>query len=670
MKEATAELLARLRAAAPDLAGEVEALGRDLDKQAALVEDAHRLRSAFLQNLSHEVRTPVTVMRGLLDVLAHDVGGGLSDEQRDLIDRATHSSQQVLDLIEGVLALSRAEAGTLEARRSRVFLPDLFTDLVRGVEAQLRKKGVELVVDLPRGIDWISVDGRLLQSLVAQLLSNAVKFTASGSVRFQARLLGGAPAAGPLRAAEPSGDTLEIVVEDTGEGIPDDLARRIFEPFRQVDGSTRRRHEGLGIGLSVAERTAEALGATIELDSRLGQGTRVRVCVPLIAVEGLESAPSPAVSRLSPALPLESRGALTDLANLALVFPGTEAQAIAFALDLLDRQLRCEVAFYADIGAGGGATIVDLLGHADHGLGPGSAAPLATETIARLATERRTLREDRPGAGSWIVNGVFVDAEECIGALAARLPARRETDEQKILQVAAGWLGRELGRARRSREHAELVASIGRDLKKPLGAALAHTQALVRGLHGNLVVGQRAAVLEIERAVHRVILSTLDLLDYERATGRGFEVARRPYSLESVIDHVLSRQGAAIELGAVRVRKEVAPDLPVCVGDLPRTDRALAIVIHALLEALAEPRELLIRTSHAADHVILEITSMVRAPAPFLDTFSASTARPELGETLGLRIARGWVEAQGGRLSAASQGLQIGITFVLPCAAH
>ncbi|HUE38651.1 MAG TPA: HAMP domain-containing sensor histidine kinase, partial [Candidatus Binatia bacterium] len=275
MTDERRRLIEKLRAAAPDLVADVEALAAELDANAAAVADANRLRSAFLQNLSHEVRTPITVMRGLLDVVAQDVGGALGDEQRDLIDRARHSSQQILDLIEGVLSLSKAEVGMIEASRSRVYFPDLFGDLVRGIEAQLTKKGVRLVVDLPRGIEWITVDGRLLQSLVAHLLSNAVKFTARGEVRFQARLTGGTPsiaAAGGLRAAEPSGDTLEIRVADTGEGMAPELQARLFEPFRQADGSTRRRHEGLGIGLSVARRVADALGATLEVTSRLGEG--------------------------------------------------------------------------------------------------------------------------------------------------------------------------------------------------------------------------------------------------------------------------------------------------------------------------------------------------------------------------------------------------------------
>jgi len=413
MTEQSRQLIERLQEVAPDLVAEVERLAAELEAQTAAVEDANRLRSAFLQNLSHEVRTPITVMRGLLDVLAQDFGGPLSDEQRDLIDRARHSSQQILDLIEGVLSLSKAEVGMIETRRSRVYFPDLFTDLVRGIEAQLQKKGVRLVVDLPRGIEWVTVDGRLLQSLVAHLLSNAAKFTARGEVGFRAGLTGGAPAvaaAGGLRAAEPSGDTLEIRVEDTGEGIPPDLQARLFEPFRQADGSTRRRHEGLGIGLSVARRLADALGATLEVTSRLGEGTQVRVCVPLVAVEGPALASAPSVSRVSPPAPLQSRGVLTDLANLALVFPGSGPEAISFALDLVDRLLDCEVCFYAASPADGAATIVDLLSHAEHGLGPGRPVPLAADTLARLARDRRTVRE----RGSWIDHGGFLEPEQGI----------------------------------------------------------------------------------------------------------------------------------------------------------------------------------------------------------------------------------------------------------------
>ena len=673
MTDERRRLIEKLRAAAPDLVADVEALAAELDANAAAVADANRLRSAFLQNLSHEVRTPITVMRGLLDVVAQDVGGALGDEQRDLIDRARHSSQQILDLIEGVLSLSKAEVGMIEASRSRVYFPDLFGDLVRGIEAQLTKKGVRLVVDLPRGIEWITVDGRLLQSLVAHLLSNAVKFTARGEVRFQARLTGGTPsiaAAGGLRAAEPSGDTLEIRVADTGEGMAPELQARLFEPFRQADGSTRRRHEGLGIGLSVARRVADALGATLEVTSRLGEGTEVRVCVPLIAVESVAPGAAPSVSRVSPPLPLQSRGVLTDLANLALVFPASESEAISFALDLVDRLLGAEVCFYAALSADGTATIVDLVSHAEHGLGPASPVPLAAATLARLASDRRIVRERRGESGSWIAGGVFLEPARCVGLLAARVRSADDSgDESKILQIAAGWLGGELAAARRSRDRAELIATIGRDVKNPLGRALGQTQTLLRGLHGTLSDAQRRAALDIERGVHRVILAALGIVDYERVASRGFEAVRQRFSLRSIVDHVLSRQGAAIELGAVTVHEAIPPDVPDCTGDLVRADRALAIVVHELLERLDEPHELSIRASAEPEAVHLDVESRVRDAAAFVDILGSAPAPPEPGETMALRLARGWVEAQGGRVAAVSEPPAVRVRFTFARAA-
>jgi signal transduction histidine kinase len=297
--------------------------------------------------------------------------------------------------------------------------------------------------------------------------------------------------------------------------------------------------------------------------------------------------------------------------------------------------------------------------------------PLSAETLARLASDRRTLHEPRAQAGSWIANSVLLEPEQSIGVLAARLPASADAagDESKILQVAAGWLGRELGRARMLREHTELVATIGRDLKKPLGAALGHSQALLRGLHGTLTDAERWTVLEIERSVHRVILSALEILDYERVTRRGFEVARQRFSPGSIVDHVLSRQSAAIELAGVTVRSEIPADLPMCIGDLARADRAVAIVVHELLARLGETREIAMRADCEADDVRLDIEARVRDAAPFLETFGAAVAPPELGETMALRLARGWVEAQGGRVTVLSATPALRIRFSFPRAA-
>jgi len=663
MNEAMDDLVARLSAIDPALAAEVAAL-------AASLAEANQLRTAFLQNLSHEVRTPVTVMRGLLDVLAEDVGQQLSEEQRDLIDRVRHSSRQVLDLIEGVLNLSKAEVGMHAAERSRVFVPDLFADLARDVESELAKKGVRLVVDVPRGIDWIVVDGRLLQALVARLLSNAVKFTSQGEVALRARLLGEVrplPAPSGVRAPEPSGNTLEIVVEDTGRGIAPEIRAKLFEPFRQADGSRTRHHEGLGIGLAVARRMAESLGGTIALDAREGGGTVARVAIPIAAVdrEDLEIA-APTVSRVSPAPPLGSPGLLTDLANLALVSPASEAEAIAFALDLVDRLLRPEVCVFVSTG-GGTATIVDLIGHGEHGLGPGSPAPLAGATLVRLATERRAIQESRSGARTWIANAVFVDESRAIGVVAARLAASEaSTDDLKLVQIAAGWLGREIAKARADRERDELLATLGRDVKNPLGAALAHTQALVRGLRGTLADPQRRTILELERAVHRVILTTLDLLDYHRVTNRGFEVVRQPFSLVEAVDHVLSRQAASIELAEVTVDKRIEEPLPRCSGDLIRSDRAIAIVLRTLLLELDAGGTIALRAFAEPTAVALEI----RAPAPerrvLVETLAADDPPLLLGESLGPRLARGWVEAQGGSVEARADASGVRILLRFP----
>jgi len=614
---------------------ELARLRAELEETRAALEEANQLRTAFLQNLSHEVRTPVTIMRGLLDVLAEDVGQRLTEEQRDLIDRVRHSGRQILDLIDGVLSLSKAEVGMLAAERSRVFLPDLFADLARGVEAQLAKKGVRLVVDLPRGIDWIVVDGRLLSALVARLLSNAVKFTNEGEVALRARLLGESrplPAPSGVRAPEPSGDTLEIVVEDTGRGIAPELRGKLFEPFRQADGSRTRRHEGLGIGLAVARRMAESLGGTISLDAREGGGTRARVAIPIAAADRDEpEAAAPAVSRVSPSLPLGSPGVLTDLANLALVSPSSQPEAIAFALDLVDRLLRPEVAVFVSEG-----TVLDLIGHVDHGLGPGSLAPLSAATLERLETEPRAIHD--VAARAWIASGVFVDARRSIGVVAARKAAEPSADDLKLLQIAAGWLGREIARVRADRERDELLATLGRDVKNPLGAALAHTQALVRGLRGTLGESQRRTILELERAVHRAILTSLDLLDYHRVTNRGFEVSRQPFSLVEAIDHVLSRQAASIELAGVTVDKRIEEPLPRCTGDLIRSDRAIAIVLRTLLLELQAGGTIALRAFAEPAAVALE----VRAPAierrALVETLAAADPPLLLGETLGPRL--------------------------------
>ena len=661
-------LVERTRRVDAALAVEIESLARHSEEQRRELDEAVRLRSSFIANISHEIRTPVTVMQGMLEMLADDLGTRLSPDDRDTVEQIRVCGENLIELVQGILDLSKADAGVLETRPARIYVPDFIADLTRSVEPLLAGKPVRLVVDLPRGIEWLTVDGPKLRRLVGNLLSNAAKFTDRGEIRLAVRLTGGGEDRndGPetlLRTPAPTGDTLEIVISDSGCGIPAADQELIFEAFRQVDLSATREHEGIGIGLTLVREMARLLGASIELESRPGEGTTFRVRLPVTAVE--TGTPPAAPLRRGPALP-RTRGARDLASELARLFRtpvGTPEDAIAFALDFVDRVVQPHATCVL-WRTGDAWRVLDSLG-CDGAGDPATLPVFAPDDLRAAADGRQPARANDDGGREWWLVSV-PDDDEGKAILASTVGGEETPDAPILLSLAARWLGFELERKRLLRERGDLLAVVGRDVKTPLGTLLAYTQSLLRNLCGPISTEQRAVVLRLERTIHRVILSTLDLLDYERARHRGLTAAPRSFSLAKVLEHLLSRHMAAIELGDYRVQRIVPADLPACLGDEIRTDRSISNLLRALLERLPPSSEIRIQASADTSSVRCDISATPSDIAPFLDGLGRDARAPEIGETLGLRITRAGIESQGGRVELLQGADELTVRLVLP----
>jgi signal transduction histidine kinase len=232
-----------------------------------LAEKANRAKTDFMGVMSHELRTPMNAVLGCAALLGHSQ---LDPAQARTLGMLRDAGQQMLALLNDLLDLSSLDAGKVRITREPVSLARLIEDAAVIWSADVRAKGLSLSVSIdpalaaPREMDA----GRLLQ-VIGNLMSNAIKFTASGGVMLQAR-----PEGAPGEARR-----VAIEVQDTGPGVSQDAIERIFLPFEQADVSLRRRHGGLGLGLHVARRLAHALGGDIALESRVGEGARFVVTV-------------------------------------------------------------------------------------------------------------------------------------------------------------------------------------------------------------------------------------------------------------------------------------------------------------------------------------------------------------------------------------------------------
>ncbi len=230
-------------------------------------EAAAAAKAQFLAVVSHEVRTPLNGVIGMTDLLA---GTSLSEKQREYVQTARRSGESLLAMLGDILDYSRMDAGRFELARLAFDLRDCVYGAVDLLMPAALAKGLELSVRLDEALPQRVVgDPQRLRQVLLNLGGNAVKFTDAGSVVVAVGTLPGAPS------------FVSFSISDTGSGIGADQQARIFEPFQQVDGSTTRRHGGVGLGLAIARELVALMQGTIRVESREGEGSTFSFSVEL-----------------------------------------------------------------------------------------------------------------------------------------------------------------------------------------------------------------------------------------------------------------------------------------------------------------------------------------------------------------------------------------------------
>src|SRR3954469_16977364 len=260
---------------------EIEQARAALEEKAEQLSLSSRYKSEFLANMSHELRTPLNSLLILARLLADNVGGNLSAKQVEFARTIHSSGAELLALINDILDLAKIESGTVTLN----IAPERFSELRDYAERTFRQmavdKGLEFNVQIDSALpESMGTDGKRLQQILANLLSNAFKFTSKGSVtlRVERAQSGWTPGHLVLGNAE---SAVALSVVDTGIGIPATKQRLIFEAFQQADGTTSREYGGTGLGLSISRELARLLGGEIRVQSLPGQGSTFTLYVPL-----------------------------------------------------------------------------------------------------------------------------------------------------------------------------------------------------------------------------------------------------------------------------------------------------------------------------------------------------------------------------------------------------
>ncbi|MFP4528420.1 MAG: PAS domain S-box protein [Candidatus Kapaibacterium sp.] len=240
---------------------------------------ANQAKSEFLANMSHEIRTPMNAILGFAELLDEQLGQDA--KTNEYIRGITASGKNLLELINDILDLSKIEAGKMEIVFEPVD-PSVIINEIRQIFAlKTREKDLEFVAgvdqELPR---TLLLDESRLRQVLFNLVGNAVKFTHEGSVSLSVKSLNYDSYKSKL--------DLVFIVEDTGIGIPEEQQEKIFEAFRQQQGQSDRQYQGTGLGLTITRRLVQMMGGSIQLKSRVGEGSRFEVYLPGVKIAALE----------------------------------------------------------------------------------------------------------------------------------------------------------------------------------------------------------------------------------------------------------------------------------------------------------------------------------------------------------------------------------------------
>jgi CheY-like chemotaxis protein/nitrogen-specific signal transduction histidine kinase len=290
-------------------------------------ERANRAKSEFLSNMSHELRTPLNSVIGFANVILKNKAGNLRPQDVAYLGRIVANGRHLLGLINGILDLSKIEAGKVELDITPVDIGALVRETALELEGQLQGRDVKLIAAVPEGLNPIETDQAKIKQIVINLVGNALKFTEKGTVTVR------------VFSDERSKRPTRIDIVDTGVGIPTDRLEAIFEAFKQADSSTARVYGGTGLGLTITRSLALLMGFDVRVQSTLGAGSTFSILLEPWDAPGADPKSTAERAALSPPEAVERE--TTNRPLLTLVIDDDADARILLGQHLLE--LGCDV---------------------------------------------------------------------------------------------------------------------------------------------------------------------------------------------------------------------------------------------------------------------------------------------------------------------------------------
>jgi signal transduction histidine kinase len=663
-----------LRTIGSNVAAAAAAARRSEDerRRAEMLAELDRAKTAFFSNVSHEFRTPLTLIAGPIEDLAQDTAEPLGDTQRERLEFARRSTRRLQKLVNTLLDFARIEAGRFQASYVAVDLAALTTDLVSSFRSAAERGGLQLVADCPPLAEPVYVDREMWEKIVLNLVSNAFKFTLEGSITVRLR--------GRERDA-----VLEVI--DTGSGIPPPELPRIFERFHRVEGVSSRSHEGTGIGLALVQELVKMHGGSVKVESSVGRGTTFMVTVPF----GSAHLPAEHIGATS-TLPTTALGSDTFVEEALGWLPGAPPPTptlpngprprIVWADDNRDmreyvRRLlvgRYDVEAVVD---GEEALAAARRARPDLVLSDVMMPRLDGQALTRALRADPSLRDlpvvllsARAGEEARVealANGAddYVVKPFSGRELLARIESRLQIARLRSEALAAAQQSEAALRASDRRKD-EFIATLSHELRNPLAPLRNGLQLLRLQAERGVDVGRTLAMMERQFA-HLVRLVD-DLLEMSRINQGALDLRRERVTLATVVSSAVETSEPLIREAGHRLEVEV-PQVPVWIdGDAVRLGQVVSNLLNNAARYTERGGRISLRAEVHRDHVdvLVRDTGIGFAPeaaASFFELFQRGSHSKGLG--IGLTIARRLAEMHGGTLRASSEGPGRGACFTL-----
>jgi signal transduction histidine kinase len=266
----TASLLSRRKRST----GQNESCQKTTEEQIIQLKKLDKIKSNFLSVTSHELRTPMSVIKGYIQMMLKGNLGTISNEQKHALDIILRNSNQLDALIQDILDISRLESGTMKFIPERTNVKNMLEQTIETMQSIADTKNIKISISLEENTPDLIIDQERVKQVIVNLLNNAIKFSYEGSII--------------TIFARKTADYVLFEIQDSGRGIPKDKQDKIFEIFYQVDSERDRKIGGVGLGLAISRGIILAHGGNIWVESEPGKGSTFRLTLPITPVQDLE----------------------------------------------------------------------------------------------------------------------------------------------------------------------------------------------------------------------------------------------------------------------------------------------------------------------------------------------------------------------------------------------